>query len=575
MLLLLSLSCVEYSVEAVRDGFTPVAGEESCPPQIPDCEQPEAPDTGEMPWCEVEHADAREVPADSSCEDIPTVDEPFALHLDVHYPAKGSGVGVAPAIADLDGDGQPEMVWTEWVEDRLVVASADGGGRLWSKSSIQGAAGVALGDIDDDGTREVVTLSKDRRAVVFNHEGVLVWSSEPLPTVSVYAQPTFADVNGDGLPEVVMDNVVLSGQDGTVLVDLGGSALSRAPLAVDLDGDGADEVLIGPKVLKGGEVAWSSPTMGFAAFSVPVQLDDDPRWEVIVAATDELFFHDDDGVLLGRQPLAGEQPGPPCVGDFDGDGGMEIGVPSLYRVTLFELDGSVAWESWAQDSSGLAGCAAFDLDADGDDELIYADHQDLLILDGHSGQRLARWEDHDSFTIWETPAIADVDGDGSAEICFGSNNGEVQGVSCLGHPQGAWPAAGGEWSYNHRDGERVRGRRAIQDYRAPDLTGRMVDLCVDCFGDVEFTVQVWNEGALDQPGTPYAIYALDAEGERLIQEGALPLPEPGLADGSHALRFPAEEAGALGFALVLDGEDLYGECDEDNNRIEVIGAICP
>ena len=99
MLLLLSLSCVEYSVEAVRDGFTPVAGEETCPPQIPDCEQPEAPDTGEMPWCEVEHADAREVPADSSCEDIPTVDEPFALHLDVHYPAKGSGVGVAPAIA--------------------------------------------------------------------------------------------------------------------------------------------------------------------------------------------------------------------------------------------------------------------------------------------------------------------------------------------------------------------------------------------------------------------------------------------------------------------------------------------
>ena len=33
---------------------------------------------------------------------------------------------------------------------------------------------------------------------------------------------------------------------------------------VDLDGDGADEVLIGSKVLKNGDVAWSSPTIGWS-----------------------------------------------------------------------------------------------------------------------------------------------------------------------------------------------------------------------------------------------------------------------------------------------------------------------
>ena len=75
-------------------------------------------------------------------------------------------------------------------------------------------------------------------------------------------QPSVADVNADGLPEVIIGNVVLNGQTGALIwdgdvtsatagVDGGvgnNSFLGPASAVADIDGDGIPEVIAGNTV---------------------------------------------------------------------------------------------------------------------------------------------------------------------------------------------------------------------------------------------------------------------------------------------------------------------------------------
>jgi hypothetical protein len=345
-------------------------------------------------------------------------------------------------------------------------------------------------------------------------------------------------------------------------------------VVVDLDLDGADEVLLGELVLSGGQVAFAAPTLTAIVFGVPLQVDKDPEMELAFASQDEVLFLDHDGALLGRSELPGSHPGPPCVGDFDGDGDPELVVPAVNRISMFEGDGTLVWSALAQDTSGLAGCSGFDFDRDGADEVVYADHEDLIILSG-DGSVLSRWQGHHSFTIFETPVVADVDGDGAAEVCIGSNNGDFNGLSCLGHVDDAWPGTGSSWGrHDYAESGRVRTRAIVEDPSAPDLTGKLVDLCVDCSGDVELSVQAWNRGALALDGMTWGLYAMDLGSETLLDEGAFASGPVGEADASRVISFPAADLGQMGAVLVLDHEGVESECFEDNNRIEVL-LSCP
>jgi hypothetical protein len=120
----------------------------------------------------------------------------------------------------------------------------------------------------------------------------------------------------------------------------------------------------------------------------------------------------------------------------------------------------------------------------------------------------------------------------------------------------------------------VRTRAIVEDPSAPDLTGKLVDLCVDCSGDVELSVQAWNRGALALDGMTWGLYAMDLDSETLLDEGAFASGPVGEADASRVISFPAADLGQMGAVLVLDHEGVESECFEDNNRIEVL-LSCP
>jgi hypothetical protein len=149
--------------------------------------------------------------------------------------------------------------------------------------------------------------------------------------------------------------------------------------------------------------------------------------------------------LVGPATLGGiGSGGPPTVADFDGDGLAEIGVAQAEHYSMLKPDLSrdeieTTWRSldvrWAAPnhdlSSSVTGSTVFDFEGDGAAEVIYNDECFLWVYDGATGGvRFAT--PHTSFTATEASIVADVDGDGHAEIVMVSNGADpsAEGWKC-------------------------------------------------------------------------------------------------------------------------------------------------
>ena len=116
------------------------------------------------------------------------------------------------------------------------------------------------------------------------------------------------------------------------------------------------------------------------------------------------------------------------IGDFDGDGDVELGFAgrNIYVVRNYIDDDGDAnrnngtWEDlWRKtgldDGSQRTGSTLFDFDGNGTVEVVYSEEEDLFIYDGPTGDLLFQTTSR-SGTRTEYPLVADVNGDGQAEI---------------------------------------------------------------------------------------------------------------------------------------------------------------
>lgn len=157
------------------------------------------------------------------------------------------------AVGDLDGNGTPDVVATNFRGSNLGVRLNDGTGRLSSEISYPvgaGSMGVELGDMDGDGDLDAVVASRESLEVsILLNDGT---GSLAAPTA--YAMPSphkldLGDLDGDGDLDVVVANddggyVVLLFNDGAGLLtlELGPFIGNDEPVGDvatgDLDGDG-------------------------------------------------------------------------------------------------------------------------------------------------------------------------------------------------------------------------------------------------------------------------------------------------------------------------------------------------
>ncbi len=282
---------------------------------------------------------------------------PFPISLN-------GGATKTPALGDVDGDGVLDIVVEERLYPTGYVTVYKGDGTVapgWPQQLdyVPGSA-AAVGDITGDGIPEVVGESY-YSIYAWDHLGNLLPGFPFTPgssRVFSYSSPVLADLDGDGMREILAgDHSTGGGSGGRVhVLRSDGTPLPGwprdtsywiygPPAVGDIDGDGSPDVAVGDQVLSGSPVdrvyAWDAQGVALPGFPIG------PIWaintQILLADLDgddqvELMFDDNtslsrymgynhDGTPMDGWPLPVQGTTffiNPFAVDIDGDGELDL-----------------------------------------------------------------------------------------------------------------------------------------------------------------------------------------------------------------------------------------------------------
>ncbi len=329
----------------------------------------------------------------------------------------------------------------------LRMLDGRSGQEIWSlrqaNSTSVGFAGmsIAIGDIDGDGRMDIAAVTGEGYVVMVDANGNVVRTSDqPIPGHAASAFGwggglAIGDMDADGFPEIAYGSTVFTTTNHAITLKFTGANGQGAQGAgtalstfVDLDGQPGLELLAGKTAYKAdGTTLWNRTDLndGFPGVG---NLDSDPGPEAVLVSGGKVWILNGatGATKYGPFTLPGNgDGGAPTVADFDGDGQREIGVAQANYYSVLKVDeatGSIAllWKSPNHDlSSSVTGSTVFDFEGDGASEVVYADECFLWVYDGKTGA-VKYATPHSSFTGTEASLVADIDGDGHAEMLMTS-----------------------------------------------------------------------------------------------------------------------------------------------------------
>jgi hypothetical protein len=261
------------------------------------------------------------------------------LHRDADmlpgFPMQLPGDGEAsPTLADLDGDNRNE----------LIIANSDGvihafrrdgselpgfpaytdqlplhmGQRAFASGEVAPSSGAvlatpAVGDLDRDGTLEIVVADMEGRVYVINSDGSrrAQWRSN-----LAYA----------GVPQAPFANIRQGKRNRTQL------GFIAAPVLADIDGNDKGEMEIVAAAMDRHVYAWNAD--GSTVPGWPVLVIDYAKVDSVDPATHRIAFKDGLGEVYDQGALIDT----PAVGDIDGDGRADVVIGSNESYELDKLD---------------------------------------------------------------------------------------------------------------------------------------------------------------------------------------------------------------------------------------------
>jgi len=302
--------------------------------------------------------------------------------------ARMSEVVMTPSVANLtddNGDGvtnaldTPDIAFVSFESTsdnccnspgvlRVVSGACNSDGTMITHATLRGLApddrignstGIALGNLHPDhvtGERvpEIVATFKNGGAIAWRRTAddgsvwEVMWQNDSLPTnrhTRGGAQPSIADLNADGRPEVIIGNVVLDGLTGKGPGDVGLPAgalawdgrdleamteanvgignnayLGPVSTVADLDRDGLQEVIAGNTVYNyDGSERWTHEytttnsscggSLDCDGYNAVGNFDGDDEGEVVIIRLGELFILNHDGSPVAGIPLPIRIPG--------------------------------------------------------------------------------------------------------------------------------------------------------------------------------------------------------------------------------------------------------------------------
>ena len=262
----------------------------------------------------------------------------------------------------------------------------------------------AIADLDGDLQAEVILKTSAGEILVLDNSGQEKWRSTAVSyPLNIFApRPgavTLADLDGDGDIEILVGGTVLDHQ-GNLLwqipdTSLGHSVAHAVALPVDLDGDGQLEVLYnnaaydnqGTQLWQMNDSANNTTYRNYYFALVNADLDDQPEVVAVSQSLGNLFnlsLYDNDGTKLWQ--VTTESSGPLNIVDIDRDGIPEIINPS--ELAAYDLLGNEIWRRTDVGDLTARGAALADLNQDGELEVIVSTSPFFKILDAGSGTDL-------------------------------------------------------------------------------------------------------------------------------------------------------------------------------------------
>lgn len=549
----------------------------------------------------------------------------------LHDPANnnyGSHGRSTIAVGDVSGDGIPDIIYaTRDSGGSLIVAINGAGSFLWKSHTPAGTdfrltienAAITLTNFDSDPQAEIVIGN-----TIIDHNGLVVHTgSAGFGTNDGYfgGISAVARLDGDMVPEIV------SGRDAWKVDWVPGATPEDAPTVTvspywtaagadgypaiaDVDSDGVPEVIL----IGSGSLRVLNGQSGLLYCTV------DPTDAMCIA-----------NAALRTQPISipgGGRGGPPTVSDFDADGRVEIGIAGAGSYTVYDLNrtgedivqpmgdtppGAGAlysrWSNVTQDnSSNATGSSVFDFQGDGAAEVVYADECYMRVYSGSDGTVQLSIPNSNA-TIHEYPLVVDVDGDGNSEIlvvatdqtgCTDPGYVERKGLFVYGDVNDEWVPTRRVWTqhtYHVTNSDSVGNvpmseldnwlQPGLNNYRqnvqgdgvfnAPDLTlGISVGINLCNNGQHELQARVTNIGALGvPPGAVVTFYeGTSNAGQNL---GTATTTQPLLPGGSTVVTLVVTAPPSdTDYYAEVDGTPVVtvAECDTDNNGAQVTQVGC-
>jgi len=356
---------------------------------------------------------------------IPDECDPLIAFSDQHTISTSCDEPFSVFSADLDGDGDPDVVSASIRDDKIAwFENTDGLGSFGAEQIIttatDGAIAVFVADLDGDGDADVLSAS--------------LWDD----TIAWYE-------NTDGLGSFGPQRIITNIADGATDV-----------FAADLDGDDDTDVVSASR--EDDTVAWYENEDGLGNFGAPqvisnsadyvqaihiADLDGDNDKDILSAsAVDGIigWFENLDGLgsFGSRQVInPGGALGTTTVyaADLDGDGDMDVlsSSGSVNSLVLWyeNIDGQGNFndiQAIASNIDGLWSVIAEDLDNDGDFDVLYADKRGDIVAWFENVDGLASFGPEQIISSSAQGAVAvftaDVDGDGDIDVLSASSRSD-------------------------------------------------------------------------------------------------------------------------------------------------------
>jgi hypothetical protein len=343
--------------------------------------------------------------------------------------------GQSVEIADMDGDGDADVVASFSLTDTVRIYASDGAGTFTEKRPIPSDTLVAMhaapGDYDGDGDVDLAAVGLFDRAVGFDAPGEVTWFESPgspdgswtkreITGLTFRYPRTIAsgDLTGDGRPDLVVGAVDFNGMgNGLYTFTNTGGAFTQAPidatlryvamvLIADVDGDAALDVLASSYL--DGELVWyeNDGSGGLAPHPIAARpgafglaladMDGDPALEAVASGDGGISWYDP-----GADPRApwtehvvtaafGAGEGVRiAAADFDGEGSTDVVMTAFATGELrgFFGDGAGGFStSPIANEEGVTWVAAADLDGDARVDLVTSTYN------RGAGDRIVWWK---------------------------------------------------------------------------------------------------------------------------------------------------------------------------------------